>query len=150
MQRKDTELKKCCSGLKINAQKLELIKKSSFVLLQYSCWLGLFNLQTGQSKYKCRYTLECLHNSMPVNYGVSHGLVLTSLPFIICITHFPKLKKDKAFIHTDDTSIPNIRINSKESETHIYMPIQDNNTLNQTIYTLELLFFFLLFHRPVF
>jgi hypothetical protein len=52
---------------------------------------------------------------MPAKYGVCHGLALSSLLFIIYITHFPKLKKDKVVIHMADTSIPNTGINSKES-----------------------------------
>jgi hypothetical protein len=95
LQRKHTEMKKCCSGLKFNAQILELIEKAVFFYVTKLLLTRVikFNLQTGRSKYNYRYTLECLPNNMPVKYGVSHGLVLRSLPFIIHITHFPKLKE---------------------------------------------------------
>jgi hypothetical protein len=130
---KDKELKKCCSGLKFNAQKVELIKKAVFFYVTIFLLTRVikFNLQTGQSKYNYKYTLECLPNSIHFKYGVSHGLVLISLPFLIHSTHFPKLKKVKPVIHMDDNSIPNIWINSKESETHI----SANTTLRIKQYT---------------
>jgi hypothetical protein len=74
------------------------------------------NLQIGQNKQKYTYILECLSNCMSVKYGVCHS----PLHFIIYITDFPKLKKGKAVIHMDNISIPNMGINSKESETGIY------------------------------
>jgi hypothetical protein len=81
---------------------------------------------------------------MPVKFGVSHDLVLSSLPITIHITHFPKLKKDKAVIHMDHTAIPNIRINSMKSETHISASTRqqhfESNNIHTTVNTNFILF----------
>jgi hypothetical protein len=55
---------------------------------------------------------------MPVKYGVYQGFVLRSIIFIIHITAFPKLQKDKAVKHGDTfKGVRNKNINQHKATT---------------------------------